>query len=267
MPNRSDAFVAREQHRAAEQATRIPLHKSVDISVYLRVRFVFGILVLCWLGLLVGYARLIRFEIPRYATIWRDTPSFTQTDFVITPENVEVASGSEVKVIVRVSGILPRSLNLVTRTQGSAPQSVVMVDNGTQTYTLTLENLTADTTFYAQGDTGRSQTGTITIASNSQKGKSQAQSRAYKVLKQQSKSQKIQSEEEAKAAKSAGNAGTGYGDKQKPMKLKTYKLGQRQAETLNDTSKNAPMIKEIGDISRFPSQYRRLLQDYFRADR
>ncbi len=265
LPLHSEPFVAREQTRSNLEATRIPLQSSVDFSAYRRVRLIFAALVLCWLGLLVGYVRLIRFESPRYAAVWRDSPPFTQTNFVIRPEQAQVASGSDVKVTVQVSGVLPHLLTLITQTQGNPPQSVVMADNGTQIYTLTLENLTAETTFYAQGDTGRSSAGTITLTPNAQKGKSQAQSRADQSLKQQGKPQRSQSEDESKAAKSSGDSGMGYGDKQKPLPPKNYKLGQRQAETVNNAPKTAPVIKEIGDISRFPSNYRRLLQDYFQA--
>ncbi|GEM_PF-6809301 len=259
----SSGFIAREHQRANDEAARIPLHKSVPLPAYQRTRILFALLVIAWACLIVWYPRVHGFEIPRYFALWKETPPYSPTNFMLDPEKAEVKSGANVKITVRVSGVLPRSLTLITQTQNNAPQTVAMTDKGNQTYTVTLENLTADTTFYAQGDTGRSQTGTIRIVIPDNKTKSQTASRASEMFRKQNAQPKRLSEQ---AAKASGTTGTGYGNKQKPLPPKTYSLGQGQSQTVK-TSRKPIIIKEAGDISRFPSNYRRLLQDYFRSGR
>lgn len=259
----SGGFVAREHQRANDEATHIPVRKSVPLPALQRTRFLFALLILAWMSLIVLFPRVHRFEIPRYFALWKETPPYSPTNFALDPEQAEVASGANVKITVKVSGVLPRFLNLITQTQNNAPQTVSMTDKGNQTYTITLENLTADTSFYAQGDTGRSQTGTIRILKQAKQTKAQAESRASEMLKQRNALKKPLTPKDAKDAKTSGTTGTGYGNKQKQTPPKTYSLGQGQAETVK--TKQKPLIlKEAGDISRFPPNYRRLLQDYFR---
>ncbi len=110
------------------------------------------------------FPRACRFELPRFLQFWQDAPPFTLTDFVVIPPGATLRAGDNLTITVRVGGLRPRTLQLVSEPEGTGSQSLPLTLADADTYTAQLESLTRPTQIYVLADTGRSARYRISIA-------------------------------------------------------------------------------------------------------
>lgn len=149
-------LMRREIARAEREAARLPVQDAVDLAAVSRARK--PLLLLCaFLGLSVLlFPRAYRFEAPRFLLFWADYPPFTLTDFHVTPQGARVKVGGSVTLTVRLGGLIPDTLTLVTATRRERERTTPLYAAENGAYAQTLENLTADTWYYVRASTGRS---------------------------------------------------------------------------------------------------------------
>lgn len=259
-------FLARERTRADQTASQIAPASCVNGAGLRRLRVLLICLLLVWVVLCFWGWRVVRFEVPRFAALNNDVPPFTLTDFRLTPIQAQVPSGGSVKITVRVAGRLPSRLNLVTETEGNTPQSVPMTSTDGTTYTLTLENLTAETRFYAEGDTGRSTSGRIAILPpKSQSAASKNAKNAKSAPKSSQSMQERRGQKEVREARSSGETGTGRGDPKSSRPIRKPTLSRETAEKLRNGGQKPFDANDTNGDSRYPVAYRRLLREYFQS--
>lgn len=154
--NPSAPLMRIEIARAETEAERLPAQDAADFSAAQRARRRLMVVIGMALLPLLLFPRAYRFEVPRFLLFWIDYPPFTLTDFDVRPAGARVKVGESVTIRVRVGGLQPDSLTLVTSTdRGPERQTPLFIaDRGE--YTQTLENLTTDTWYYVRANTGRS---------------------------------------------------------------------------------------------------------------
>lgn len=104
---------------------------------------------------LLLFPRAWRFEAPRFLVFWQDHPPFTLTDFTVSPGDAHMRAGGSLPIEVTLGGLTPESLSLVVRDNGRERALPLMAGDG-GTYSLRLEGLTDDTTYFVRANTGRS---------------------------------------------------------------------------------------------------------------
>ncbi|HZO88797.1 MAG TPA: hypothetical protein VFB38_10715 [Chthonomonadaceae bacterium] len=148
-------LLRREIARAEREAARLPVADLVDRAPLRRERRA----LFCLLGGLLLTAllfpRAYRFELPRFLAFWGDYPPFTLTDFDVSPIGAHVRPGEGVTVTVRVAGLMPRRVELLTGLAGEAGQIAPLDPVESGLYTTRLERLTRATWFRVVADTGQ----------------------------------------------------------------------------------------------------------------
>lgn len=154
--NPSVPFMRLEIVRAEKEAERLPAQDAADFSAvrraHHRLMMVIGMVLLP----LLLFPRVYRFELPRFLLFWIDHPPFTLTDFDVRPAGARVKVGESLTIRVRVEGLQPDSLTLVTGTGRGRERQVPLFIADRGEYIQTLENLTTDTWYYVRANTGRS---------------------------------------------------------------------------------------------------------------
>ena len=158
------ALMRREIERAERDMSELPdTIVTAATPVHRERSRLFAVLAVLLLSFIL-FPRACRFEIPRLFLFWQDNPPFTRTDFQVTPPGAKLLAGDSLTITVRVSGLLPDHLELVSETNGEPPQILPLTAEDTAVYTGRLTNLTRDTSFYMRGNTGRSRRYAIRIA-------------------------------------------------------------------------------------------------------
>jgi hypothetical protein len=152
----STALMRREMARAELEAERLSVDDAVDMSAIKRARLPVLLIACLVLLTVVLIPRFWRFEVPRFLLFGADLPPFTLTDFHVSPRGAHVKYGGSVAITVKVGGLMPESLTLVTQTGRQPEQNTPLYTAETGVYKQTLENLTDDTRFYVRANTGRS---------------------------------------------------------------------------------------------------------------
>ena len=111
-------FRHREIERAARLAAQLPLREVVDRAPLRHARRALLAASLFALATVALFPRAWRFELPRFLAFWTDALPFTLTDFTVTPRGVRLFSGDGLTITVRVGGLRPHRLELITEQAG-----------------------------------------------------------------------------------------------------------------------------------------------------
>lgn len=111
-----------------------------------------------WLLLALLFPSGWRAVMPRLFMPWMDdlTPPWSLTQYKLSPRGASVSYGESLNVAVEISGPMPKSLSLMTKTAKSGWRSIALDSEEPGKYSLTLDALREDTKFYVQGDNSRS---------------------------------------------------------------------------------------------------------------
>ncbi len=152
-----------EVARAGHEAERLPAEEEGDRAQVRAARTRFVSMSVAAVIALAAYPRLPRYELPRFLAFWQDRPPFTLTDFRVEPRGARVRPGGSVEVVVTVGGLKPETMSLVTQSRGERerPTPLAVLDDGR--YSLLLEDLRRDTSYYVRANTGRSERYVITV--------------------------------------------------------------------------------------------------------
>jgi len=152
----SAPLMRREIARAEREAARLPAQDAADLAAVARARK--RLILFCAFASLsvLLFPRAYRFEVPRFLLFWADYPPFTLTDFFVTPKGARVKVGGKVTLTVRLGGLIPDSVTLVTATRRERERTTPLYAAENGVYTQTLDNLTTDTWYYVRANTGRS---------------------------------------------------------------------------------------------------------------
>ena len=157
-PETQALLMRREIERAEKMAAGVPAEEAVDRSGEVRSMRKFagaaGILLL----VAVAFSGAFFAVMPRLFAPWMDdvTPPYSLTKIQISPAGAKVRYGDNLVIAVQVSGPFPENLTLTTRTKNGKWQDVALESTEPGKYSVTLEALHEDTTFYAKGGGARS---------------------------------------------------------------------------------------------------------------
>jgi len=152
---RTADLMRREIARGEQEAAHLSLEQVIARTPLLRERRALLLLAGFILLSLLLFPRAYRFEVPRFFAFWGDFPPFTLTDFDVSPTQARVRSGEGLTLSVRVGGLLPKRLELLSGGAGEAGQSTPLIATDNGLYTAQLEHLTRDTWYAVVADTGR----------------------------------------------------------------------------------------------------------------
>lgn len=150
------SLIRRELARAEQAASQLPLRDVVERIPLQRQQRALAVVIGSLVLSLLLFPRVYRFEVPRFSAFWADSPPFTLTDFTVSPTGTRVRAGEGVIVTVRIGGLQPHRLELLTGGAGTPAQPVPLTEVDSNVYTAQLEGLSRDTWYYAAADTGRS---------------------------------------------------------------------------------------------------------------
>jgi hypothetical protein len=216
------------------------------------------------------FPRAWRFELPRCVAFWTDAQPFSLTDFSVTPRGVRLFSGDGLTITVRVGGLRPQRLDLITEQAGEKDRATPLIAVDTDVYEARLEGLTRDILYCVAADTGRSarylaqvvprlpaQTAaTNRAAPGSRPGQKPGQAEASG-----------SEEKRARAGSRQGGAGEKGRANAAARRLSVERapvLRGRAGEIAPDLPSAPPTARDSG-ASRYPAEYRRLVRDYFRT--
>jgi hypothetical protein len=153
----SARLMRREMERAEAAVGSVSVQDVVDSAAISSGRRLLLCIVAIAILSAVLFPRAWRFELPRFLLFWSDQPAFTLTDFTITPRGARVKAGGAVTVAVKVGGLIPDSVSLVTNSGRGPERTAPLFAAEDGVYIQELSGLTTDTWYYVRANTGRSQ--------------------------------------------------------------------------------------------------------------
>lgn len=152
------SLMRREMERGEGAAAAMPLEDAVDRSGERRAVRLFLILVAGWVLLTVVFPSGVFAVMPRLFAPWMDdlTPPFSLTKYDIRPPGATVKYGDNLNVAIEVSGPIPESLALMTRTGNSEWRQIHLDSGEPSKYSANLSDLREDTWYFVAGGGSRS---------------------------------------------------------------------------------------------------------------
>jgi hypothetical protein len=266
-------FLRRERERAARLAAQLPLHAVVDRSTLRDARRILLAVILFLLLTIALFPRVWRFELPRFFAFWTDLPPFTLTDFAVTPRGVRLFSGDGLAVTVRVGGLMPQRLELITGQAGEPDQTLPLTAVDAGVFEARLEGLTRDTWYCVAADTGRSARYLAQVVP-----RLPARTAANRAASGSHPGQRPGQAEQASAPRptlrrlrAGSRTGGGVGEKGKANTAAQRLSAERASGLRGKAGEIAPDVSSAPpkatdrEAARYPAEYRRLVQDYFRT--
>ncbi|MFI5384573.1 MAG: hypothetical protein ACHQ50_00475 [Fimbriimonadales bacterium] len=152
------SLMRREIERGETAATQTPLEDVVSRSGEKRSLRLFMGFASAWVLSAALFSGVFFTVLPRLFAPWMDdlTPPYSLTKIVVSPAGASVLYGGSLVVKVNVTGPIPDSLTLATRTDKSSWRDVPLESAEPGKYAVTLDDLRQDTWFVARGGGARS---------------------------------------------------------------------------------------------------------------
>ncbi len=157
-PEPQAVLMRRELSRAEQAATSLSSAGAVNRGAERQAARMLLVMGGVWVAVGLLFPGGFLAVVPRLLMPWLDdvTPPFSLTRYDLRPAGATVRSGESLGVAVDVTGPIPSTVALMTRTGNTGWRRVALDSLEPGRYTVTLTDLREDTWFFAQGDNGRS---------------------------------------------------------------------------------------------------------------
>lgn len=158
LPPVQASLIRRELSRAESTAAGIAAGDSVDREGERRALKVVLLSAGGWLLAVLLIPAMLASVLPRLFAPWMDehTPPFSFTRYEVRPPGATVRYGESVAVSVLVSGPIPDSIALMTKSGKGGWNRTALDSEDPGKYSVTLDSLREDTAYYVQGSGSRS---------------------------------------------------------------------------------------------------------------
>jgi hypothetical protein len=158
VPPPQAALMRREMERAEGAVSGVPVSDAVSRASEQRALRQMAGIGGAWLLVALLFPNGFGTVMPRLLMPWWDesTPPFSLTRFDVRPPGATVRAGDSLAISVSVTGPLPDSLALMTRTRSTGWRRLALDSLEAGRYSATLDSLQEDTWFFVQGGGSRS---------------------------------------------------------------------------------------------------------------
>lgn len=165
LPPEQEALIERELTRAAAAASALPAREAAGSpGERAALKRMAGFLC-AWAFVGLTFSGGFMAVMPRLFLPWLDeiTPPYSPTHFDVRPQGATVRYDDSLGISVKTSGATPENMALMTKAGSGSWHRIALQSESGNLYSVKLDGLREETSYYVQGSTGRSALYHITV--------------------------------------------------------------------------------------------------------